>query len=227
MCGKFTQMYTWQEAHAFSKPLTVDPEPEAAAVVVATPMRFAKVMRLDAQGERELVEMRWGFAGKDDAAPTKPRHMHARSETVDTLPTFAHTFAAARGILMVHTFNEGEELESGKTKQWVITPQDGQPIAIAVVCEEWRHGSETLHTFVMVTTPANALISRITDRMPAILPRDAWPLWLGEREAPLAEVKALLETYDDGGSWTMTEQASSKPPRPPKPPKPNPQYELF
>jgi putative SOS response-associated peptidase YedK len=109
----------------------------------------------------------------------------------------------------------------------VIAPNDRQPIAIAVICEEWRSGPETLPTFVMVTTPANALISRITDRMPAILPREAWPLWLGEREAPLTEVKALLETYDDGGNWTMTEQASSRPARPPKPPKPNPQYELF
>ena len=48
---------------------------------------------------------------------------------------------------MVHTFNEGEELPNGKTKQWVITDRDGQPIAIAVICEEWRNGTETLQTF--------------------------------------------------------------------------------
>lgn len=227
MCGKFTQMYTWQEAHAFSQPLIVEPEPDAAAVVIATPMRFAKIMRLGAQGERELVDMRWGFAGKDDAAPAKPRHMHARSETVDSLPTFAQAFAGARGICMVHTFNEGEELESGKTKQWIITPNDRQPIAIAVICEEWRNGPEALLTFVMVTTPPNALISRITDRMPAILPREAWPLWLGEHDASPADVKALLKTYEDGGNWIMTEQASGKPPRLLKPPKPDSQYELF
>jgi hypothetical protein len=35
------------------------------------------------------------------------------------------------GILMVHTFNEGEEHPNGKTKQWVVTPTDGQPVAIA------------------------------------------------------------------------------------------------
>lgn len=227
MCGKFTQMYTWQEAHAFSQPLTVEPEPDAAAVVIATPMRFAKIMRLDAQGRRELVDMRWGFAGRDDAVPSKPRHMHARGETVDTLPTFAQAFAQARGICMVHTFNEGQELESGKTKQWVIAPKDRQPIAIAVIYEAWRNGAETLLTFVQVTTPANTLISRITDRMPAILPRESWPLWLGERSAPPAEVKALLQTYEDGGNWVMTEQASGKPPRLPKPPKPDRQYELF
>lgn len=173
-----------------------------------------------------MVSMRWGFAGKDDAAPTRPKHMHARCETIERLPTFKSAFARARGILMVHTFHEGEELPNGKTKQWVITPNDRQPIAIAVVCEEWRNGPEVLQTFVQVTTPANVLISRITDRMPAILPRDVWPTWLGETDATLEEVKALLQTFEDDGAWTMAEQGSStRPARPPKPP--SAQQDLF
>jgi hypothetical protein len=40
--------------------------------------RFASVMRLGSQGHREVVSMRWGFAGKNDAAPTWPKHMHVR-----------------------------------------------------------------------------------------------------------------------------------------------------
>lgn len=42
-------------------------------------------MRLGATGERELVSVRWGLAGKDDTAPTHLKHMHARSQTNDTL----------------------------------------------------------------------------------------------------------------------------------------------
>lgn len=225
MCGKFTQLSSWREVHAFSQPLVVKDDGEE--VVVSTPMRFANIMRLNAAGARELVPMRWGFAGKDDPSPARPKHMHARGETVDRLPTFAQAFASSRGILVVHTFNEGEELPNGKTKQWVVTTQDGQPIAIAVVCEEWHNGTETLLTFVQVTTRANALISRITDRMPAILPRETWPAWLGENDASLADVKALLQTFEDGGNWVMTEQAPRRSPRPPKPPKPNLQQDLF
>jgi len=208
MCGKFTQYSTWEQVHAFTQPLVAAGRPED--IVVATPMRFARIMRLRATGERELADMRWGFAGKGDVMPTRPKHMHARSETIDKLPTFAQAFATARGILMVHTFNEGEELPSGKTKQWVVTPKDGQPLALAVVCEVWHNGPETLETFVQVTVPANALIGRITDRMPAILPREAWPLWLGETEAPLAEVKSLLRTHEDSGAWDMAEQAPAR-----------------
>ena len=225
MCGKFTQLSSWREVHAFSQPLVVKVATDE--VVVSTPMRFANIMRLNAAGARELVLMRWGFAGKDDPNPARPKHMHARAETADRLRTFAQAFASSRGILMVHTFNEGEELPNGKTKQWVVTPQDGQPIAIAVICEEWPNGTEALQTFVQVTTPANALISRITDRMPAILPSETWPTWLGETDAPLTEVKALLHTFEAGGNWVMTEQASKRPPRPPKKPRTNPQPDLF
>jgi len=225
MCGKFTQMSSWQEVHTFSQPLVVKENGDMP--VVSTPMRMANIMRCDARGQRELVPMRWGFSGRQDKTPARPRHIHARSETIDTLPTFADAFARARGILMVDTFNEGEELPNGKTKQWVIMPNDGQPIAIAVICEEWRKGAETLHTFVQATTPANTLISRITDRMPAILPREHWQTWLGETDAPLDAIKALLQTYEDGGNWTMTEQNPSRPKRPTKPAKPKAQQELF
>ena len=104
-------------------------------------MRFANIIRLNAAGEREVVSMRWGFAGKGDLNPSRPRHMHARCETVDRLPTFANAFTHRRGVLVVHTFNEGEELSNGKTKQWVITRNDGKPIAIAVICEKWTNGT--------------------------------------------------------------------------------------
>ncbi len=43
----------------------------------------------------------------------------------------------------------------------------------------------------------------------------------------LADVKALLRTFDDGGNWTMTEQAPAKTSRAPKPAKPKTQQELF
>jgi putative SOS response-associated peptidase YedK len=214
MCGKFTQHYTWQQVHAFSQPLIVDRPDE---LVVSTPMRPAYILRLDQGGQRIMVPMRWGFSGVNDKTPSKPRHIHARGETIDTLRTFAQAFQEARGILMVATFNEGEEVGS-KTKQWVITPKDRLPIAIAVICEQWTNGTEALDTFVMATTPPNALIARITDRMPAILPRETWGTWLGEIQAPLADVKELLRTYVDGGNWTMEPQQPSRPSRPSKPP---------
>ena len=86
------------------------------------------------------------------------------------------------------------------------------------------NGTETLDTFIQVTTPAKTLISKITDRMPAILQPDDWATWLGEIDASPANVKAVLRTFEDGGNWTMTEQ---EPARKSKPSKPDPQRGCF
>ena len=207
MCGKFTQMASWPEVVAFSRPLTAIPD--GGPVTVATPMRIARVMRLGEDGGRELAPMRWGFS-KHDNPSFKPDHMHARAETIDTRPTFAEAFAERRGIVLVETFNEGEQLASGKTKQWVIRARDRKPIAIAVIWEEWAGDNGSEPTFVMVTVAPNPLIASITDRMPAILHPKDWAVWLGERDAALADVKSLLRTFDEGGNWEMAEQAPAK-----------------
>ena len=207
MCGKFTQMATWAEVAAFSQPLVAISD--EAPVTVSTPMRFAKVIRLGEDGQREVVPMRWGFS-KSENTSFKPDHMHARAETIDTRPTFADSFAERRGIVVVASFNEGEEQPGGKTKQWVIRAKDRKPIAIAVIWEEWVGDAGSEATFVMATTPPNPLIARITDRMPAVLRQEDWPVWLGEADASLKDMKALLKMFDDEGAWEMSEQASSK-----------------
>lgn len=220
MCGKFTQMATWKEVVAFSQPLVAIPE--GGDVTVSTPMRLAQVMRLGEDGKPEIVPMRWGFS-KPGNTSFKPDHMHARGETIDSRPMFRESFAERRGIVIVETFNEGEALPSGRTKQWVIRPNDRKPIAIAVIWEDWQGDDGAIPCFIQVTVPANALIARITDRMPAILRQEDWSTWLGETDAPLGDVKALLRTFDDDGNWTLTEQASSKSAKP----KTKPQMDLF
>jgi len=212
MCGKFTRMYSWQQVFEYSNFLRPAEDP----IETTTPMRFAPVIHLDADGKRTTTPMRWGFADRRAKSPVeRPKHMHARSETIDMLPTFSEAFDGARGIIVVNTFNEAEELPSGKTRQWTITPRNGKPIGIAVIYERWEHmdGNEIL-TFVMATTLANKLISAITDRMPAILAPEHWATWLGETNAPLSDVKALLQTFE--GDWDMREQ--EKKPAPPKRP---------
>ncbi|MGE3301738.1 MAG: SOS response-associated peptidase [Hyphomonadaceae bacterium] len=201
MCGKFTQRHTWPQIWRQLNAIA-----NADGVTTSTPMREAAILHLDAAGARAFTPMRWGFAAKNSKTPERLGHVHARSETIDALPTFADAFAHRRGVLIVETFNEGEELPNGKTKQYVIRPKDGRPLGIAVIYEGWTNGAERLETFVMVTTPPNPLIAAITDRMPAILREEDWPLWLGETDAPLADVKALLRPMEDAGEWEMTPQ---------------------
>lgn len=222
MCGKFTQDASWTELHALMRALDPEEIRKAAErrasgdggeaddrVDVATPMRMARIIALDEDGERQLVLMRWGLI-----APWEPGKLviHARCETIDRLPTFKDAFTKRRGILVCRTFNEGQEIGS-KTKQFVITPKDGQPIAIAAI---WQPATlpngQPILTFAMVTTPPNKLIGTITDRMPAVLQPGDWSKWLGEVPATPEELKAMLMPYD--GDWDMSPQDPPRPPRP-------------
>lgn len=212
-------MFTWAEVHAFSTPIAIQATAAPAGqhdLRTVTPMRMAAVLHLGADGVRTTTQMRWGFAAAGAPDPARPKHMHARCETIDTRPTFADSFRHRRGVLFVTTFNEGEELPNGRTKQWTITPKDGAPIAIAVIFEDWVNGEERLTTFVQVTTPASPLIAPVTDRMPAILTAGAIGAWLGETDASPADIKALLQTFDDRGAWTIAPQepAGKKPKAP-------------
>lgn len=215
MCGKFTQMMTWRALHGlysltdkFTVPIPSKSAPEEVETV--TPVRDASVLVWE-NGVYNMKRMRWGFAHKSASAPgSRPDHIHARAETVDTLPTFADAFAHRRGLLIVKTFNEGEEVGK-KTIQHTITPNDGKPMAIAVIFERWEHddGGE-LFTFVMVTTPPNPLIAKITDRMPALIQRSDWAKWLGEEAASLEQIKAMLLPQE--GHWSMEPEKNLKQP---------------
>jgi putative SOS response-associated peptidase YedK len=220
MCGKFTQMMSWREVVAYSELLTA-----AGDVETVTPMRLAHVVTLDEQGNRKSVPMRWGMVARGAKDPMSGmKHIHARAETLDTLPTFREAFAHRRGLVAVSTFNEAKELTPTKREQQVITPRDGKPLAIAVVWERWTHRTEgELLTFAMVTVPANTLISSVTDRMPAFLAPEDWSKWLGEEPASPDELKALLKTVE--GDWDMRPQTKTPPPK--KPDDRGTQNELF
>jgi putative SOS response-associated peptidase YedK len=57
----------------------------------------------------------------------------------------------------------------------------------------WEHrqsaDGDELNTFATITTEANQLLSPIQPRMPAIIEKADWPVWLGEVEG---DVPALL-----------------------------------
>jgi putative SOS response-associated peptidase YedK len=210
MCGKFTSLASWREVHDFSQPLTV-PAGEGE-VITFRPMAMLPVIIFDRDaGCRRIVPMRWGFPDPKNFRVPKP--IHARAESIDEKPTFRDAFIGGqRGIVVMRTFNEGRELENGKTEQWTINPGDGVPRGFAFL---WRRFDlaivpAPLLACVMVTVPPSKLVAQITDRMPAILEDADWPAWLGETDASPADAKATLKTME-GVNWTMAPE-----PKPPK-----------
>ncbi len=211
MCGKFTQRVNWTDAVTLRQ---FNDAPDAADDTV-TPFRFANVVCRDFAGARQSVRMRWGLVPADAPDQTVGgKFIHARAETIEQKPTFRDAFFERRGLVIVHTFNEGEEVTPKKTQQYVVTPRDRPATAIAVIWERWRGPSPVpLDTFAMVTTPPNAVIAAITDRMPAVIADEHWAKWLGEEPATVDELKAILQP----SALPMDMEKAGKPPPPPKP----------
>ncbi|MBU6318321.1 MAG: SOS response-associated peptidase family protein [Alphaproteobacteria bacterium] len=196
MCGKFSQSVTWGQLVNASQPLIPTPEEESAVV---TPMKKAHVLGVGGDGRRWVAPMVWGFL-KDG----RLQHIHARGETLNVRPTFRRPFLEGRGVIMVRSFNEADEPRPGRTRQWVIAPGGAKEIAIAVLFRKQEVYQGLEYGFVQVTTPANALIAPISDRMPAVLDPEAISAWLGEVPGPTAFQLSLLQPFEADTEWTKT-----------------------
>jgi putative SOS response-associated peptidase YedK len=64
--------------------------------------------------------------------------------------------------------------------------ENRSPFGIAGIWENWKDpaSGEWLCTFAVITVPANALVSQIHDRMPAVLKPESYDRWLGIEPDP-------------------------------------------
>ncbi len=150
----------------------------------------------DAPAQRVLEQMRWGLVPSWAKDPkVGDRLINARAESVAEKPAFQAAFLKRRCILPADGFYEWQPVPGRKQKQpMFVHRRDGEPLAFAGLWEVWREQPETpwLLTCTIVTTRANATMAPVHDRMPVILPEDAWATWLDPRIADRARLQDLL-----------------------------------
>jgi putative SOS response-associated peptidase YedK len=188
MCGRYA---SFLPAEALVRLFgTTGPLPNLEPTWNMAPTKAAPIVHLDPKaGERRLEVAKWGlvpFFTKDPAKARKP--INARSETVARSPLFKEAFARRRCLVPASAYYEWRHDPSGKTP-FAIARNDGEPVALGGMWEAWRSDGETLRTFATLTTEANPALALIQDRMPVIIERADWPLWLGETDG---DVAALL-----------------------------------
>ena len=84
-------------------------------------------------------------------------------------------------------------MPGGKKQPYAISRADGKLMAVAGLWDGKKlPDGSVLRTFTIITTTANALLAKLHDRMPVILDEADIPVWLGEIEASLDTVQALL-----------------------------------
>lgn len=135
-----------------------------------------------AEGPRKLTAMRWGFLPRWYKTPAGgPLLINARAESIAEKPAFREAARKRRALVVASGFYEWTKTAEGARDPWYITPTQSDILVMAAVWQDWTSPEgDRLRSCALVTTTANATMSRIHHRMPVLLQEKDWPLWLGE-----------------------------------------------
>jgi putative SOS response-associated peptidase YedK len=147
---------------------------------------------------RTLELLRWGlipYWAKE--ASIGNRMINARAESVAEKPAYRHSFKKKRCLVPTDGFYEWKK--EGKGKQpYLIRHRDRQPFAFAGLWSSWRSAEGgKVETFTIITTSSNNTIRELHDRMPVVVERENFGLWLDPKIGDAAEIQALLRPAPD------------------------------
>jgi putative SOS response-associated peptidase YedK len=153
----------------------------------------------DELGQRKVGVFRWGLVPSWWKDAKLPVLLNARCEEAATKPAFRAAFKSRRCLVPISGFYEWRK--DGKARvPFAVTRPDGGLLALAGLWETWWKGGEPLRSLTILTCAPSADVAPIHDRMPCVLPAQAWPAWLDPR-TPVDVASGLLGP-DAGGLVT-------------------------
>jgi len=122
--------------------------------------------------------------------------INARSETAATKPAFRDPLRFRRCLIPADGFYEWRR--TGATKQpFCFEINEGDLFAFAGLWDGWRDPSgQWLKSCSILTTTPNAVTAPIHDRMPVILKKDDYDLWLDPGMTSVEAIADLLKPFD-------------------------------
>jgi len=199
MCGRYTltsrgeELASHFEAEAAEDLALLSPRFNIAPTQDAPVIRVAEVREDGAEpGERVIALHRWGLVpvwARDVAIGN--RMINARSETASDKPAFRDAIRTRRCLVPLNGFYEWER--RGRVRApWWFHPVEGEgPWAAAGLWERWWDGdNRLLHSFTILTTDANEVVSPLHDRMPMLLDDAGQDRWM---DAAVEDPEALRD----------------------------------
>ncbi|MEA1674123.1 SOS response-associated peptidase [Nitrospirillum sp. BR 11163] len=197
MCGRYSVTLPPEAMRGLFR--TTNPLPNIQPRWNLAPTQQGPVVRRNAEtGERSLDLLRWGLLPswcKD--ARDAYKMINAKAETVRDKPSFRQAFAKRRCLVPATAYYEWMATGPKDKQPYAIGLASGEPMVFAGLWENWRdpaaEGDVWIRTYTIITTDAAASVAHIHNRMPAVLPPEAWATWLGEDDATTDAVHALLQ----------------------------------
>lgn len=160
-------------------------------------------VRAGSGGTRELTTLDWGLVppwAEDRAIGY--RMINARSETAHEKPAFRDSFRHRRCLIPSNGFYEWKSGASEDKQPYAIRRDGGALHAMAGLWTRWRDpaSGKSLETCTVLTCPANARLRGLHERMPVVLPRVEWTLWLDAEVEGETALRAMMKP-DPARRW--------------------------
>jgi putative SOS response-associated peptidase YedK len=209
MCGRYTLR---KPATEIAEEFDLPEVPVLMPRFNVAPTQNVAVVRLEPdQRVRGLDTLRWGLipSWADDPSIGN-RMINARAETVAEKPAFRHALKAKRCLVVADGFFEWQKID-GRKQPFYIKMRDDHPFAFAGLWERWTRGDEPVESCTIITTGANELMQPIHDRMPVIVPKPAYDLWLDPTIKDPKRLQPLLAPYpsDEMVAYTVSTVVNS------------------
>jgi len=197
MCGRFGLVADRQQLEARFGLVAVSDAIDLRPRYNIAPGQSIPIVRHSrSRGGRLLDAVHWGLVPPWSSGPNDgPRAINARAETAASKPAFRRAWRQRRGLVPATGFYEWKQT-GGKAKQPYLIHCRAEdeadlppPFAMAALWETWTpdddeqgpdqgRSPKPLLSAAILTTEPNSLLVDLHDRMPVILPPDAWDRWL-------------------------------------------------
>ncbi len=149
-----------------------------------------------AQSPKGFSYFYWGTTpefGKN--RPVAQKLINAKAETIHEKISLKTAFRQRRCIIPADGFYEWKRLGKKTSVPYRFTLREGELFSFAGIWEEYESANgEIQHTFLILTTTPNEIVSEIHDRMPVILDRNSEKKWLNSYTEE-DDLLALLTPY--------------------------------
>jgi|SRR5579859_6440369 len=149
------------------------------------------------QGQRTFRLMRWGLIPYWAKDPLGFKTINAMSETADIKPAFREAMKWRRCLIPADGFYEWQKIGRKERQPYNIGMADDSIFAMAGLWDRWKdQDGKGIETCTILTTRANPLLAEVHDRMPVIIRKDDYDLWLDKGITDPARVKECLTSFD-------------------------------
>ncbi len=196
MCGRFLLI---APGRLVAEQFQLDDEPDVKPRYNIAPSQSVAAVRLAADSEdRELRMLKWGlipFWAKDPKIGY--RTINAKSETVAEKPAFRAAFKHRRCLVPADGFYEWKREKGKKQKQpYLIRMKGGSLFAFAGLWEYWKSADgDVIESCTILTTDSNEFVGSLHDRMPVILHREDYELWLDSKVKDANTLSRLFKPF--------------------------------